>query len=128
MLILSPMMVAPVCHVGDPINLTCTASVEFISWSIVVVNAHGRDQEITAFINSRDTSQLPTRRVINSTTFNFMRSSAQGVSPLMSMLSIDSVSIDLNGTVVNCMNVANPMISASTAIYIIDTSTNYSEL
>ena len=27
---LSPEMVAPVCHVGDPLLLTCTASVEFI--------------------------------------------------------------------------------------------------
>ena len=52
MLILSPMMVAPVCHVGDPLQLTCTASVEFIRWSIVVVNEHGRDEEFTAFINS----------------------------------------------------------------------------
>ena len=51
MLILSPMMVAPVCHVGDPLQLTCTASVEFIRWSIVVVNEHGRDEEFTAFIN-----------------------------------------------------------------------------
>ena len=128
MLILSPMMVAPVCHVRDPINLTCTTSVEFISWSIMLDNTHGRDQEITAFINSKDLSQQPIRRVVNSTTFNFMRISAQGESPLISTLSIDLVSIDLNGTVVNCMNVANSMISASTAIYVIDTTTNYSDI
>ena len=57
-----------------------------------------------------------------------MRTSAQGESPLISTLSIDSVSIDLNGTVVNCMNVANSMMSASTAIYVIDTSINYSDI
>jgi hypothetical protein len=35
------------------------------------------------------------------------------------MLSIDSVSIGLNGTVVRCSDVLNPMASASTTIYII---------
>ena len=122
MVTLSPMTVAPVCRVGDPLQITCTASVEFIRWSIVVVNEQGMDDEITTFSNSRDPSQQVTPVVVNSTTFTFMRTSAQGVLPLINTLYINSVSIGLNGTVVSCMDVANPMISASTTIYIIDTS------
>jgi hypothetical protein len=72
--------------------------------------------------NSRDTYQIPGSVDVNLTTFTFMRSSAQGASPLVSTLSIDSVSIGLNGTVVRCSDLANPMISASTTIYIISDS------
>ena len=119
MVTLSPMMVAPVCRVGDPLQLTCTASVEFIRWSIVVVNEHGMEEEITAIRNSIDLSPEPIDRIINSTTFTFSRTSAEDVSPLISTLSIDSVSIDLNGTVVNCMDANNLTASNSTTIQII---------
>ena len=110
------------CHVGDPLQITCTAPVEFLRWTIVVVNEQGMNEEITAIRNSLDSSQQLTQVVVNSTTFTFMRTSTQRASPLISTLSIDSVSIGLNGTVVRCMDVANPMISASTTIQIIDTS------
>ena len=116
------MMVVPVCHVGDPLQITCTASVEFMQWSIVVVNEHGMDEEITAIRNSLDFSSPPIERVVNSTTFTITRTSAQGESPLISALSIDSVNISLNGTVVNCMDANSEMVSASTTIQIIDTS------
>ncbi|MCG8623056.1 MAG: hypothetical protein MJE68_13805, partial [Proteobacteria bacterium] len=40
-LILSPMSVASVCSVGDPFQLTCTASVEAgIKWNIFRVNVN----------------------------------------------------------------------------------------
>ena len=119
MVTLSPMSVAPVCDVGDPLQLTCAASVEFIRWNITVVNDQGITEEITVNSNSGDTSQQISQRVINSTTFTFMRSSAQN-GPLISTLSIDSVSIGLNGTVVRCVEVGGSMLSsASTTIHII---------
>ena len=118
MLTLSPMTVAPVCHVGDQLNLTCTASVDFLEWSISLVNEQGILEEITAYSNSRDTSQQVPPLRVNSTTFTFTRSSAQGDLPLISTLSIGSVSIGLNGTVVHCMEVGGSMTSASTTIQI----------
>ena len=118
------MMVAPVCHVGDHLNLTCTASVEFITWNFMVVNGLGRDEEITIFSTSSHQS-MPI--VVNSTTFTLIRNSPQNVLPLIVTLSIDSVSIGLNGTVVNCMDTRNSTMSASTTIQIIDTSANNSE-
>ena len=123
MLTLSPMMVAPVCHVGDPLQLTCTAPVEFLRWSILRVNEQGTLERITndVKVNSRDDSQMVQTRV-NSTTITFTRISTQGASPLTSTLSVDSISTDFNGKVVRCINVANPMISASTTIQIIDSN------
>ena len=118
MVTLSPMRVAPVCDVGDQLQLICTASVEFIRWSIMVVNDQGIAEEITANINSGDTSQQMSQRIINSTTFTFMRSSAQNRS-LVSTLSIDSVSTGLNETLVRCREVGGSMTSASTTIHII---------
>jgi glutamine phosphoribosylpyrophosphate amidotransferase len=117
------MSVAPVCRVGDPLQLTCTASAEFIRWNILQSNEHGALAEIVnpARINSLDANQM-LQIVMNSTTFTFMRISTQGASPLVTTLSIDSVGVGLNGTVVNCTNVANPMTSASTTMQIIDTS------
>ena len=114
------MMVAPAC-LGDPLQLTCTAYVEFIKWSILQPNEQGTLVEVanSAQINSRDANQV-SQITVNSTMFTFMRSSTPGDSPLISTLSIDSVSIGLNGTVVRCSDVRNPMTPASTTIQIID--------
>ena len=88
-----------------------------------MVSEEGTLEEITAFSNSKDASQQLTQRTVNSTTFIFMRSSAQGDStPLISTLSIDSVSIDLNGTAVHCMEAENSMMSDLTTIQIVDIS------
>ena len=80
-------------------------------------------EEITLSRISLDPSPPPRERIVNSTTFTFTRTSAQDVSPLISILSIDSVSISLNRTIVNCTADANnSMVSASTIIQIMDTS------
>ena len=99
MVTLYPMMLAPVCCVGDPLQLTCTATVEFISWSAFRISEQGTlEMEISDEpINSRDANQMA-QTVVNSAMFTFNRSSACGASPLISTLSIDSVSIGLNGT------------------------------
>ena len=119
---LSPMSVAPVCRVGDPLQLTCTASVQFISWSIMVINNQGTLEEITAFSNSRDMTQQSSPIVVNDTLFTFMRISARNDTPLISTLAINSTSIGLNGTVVHCIDASNPgtMTSTSTIIEIMD--------
>ena len=56
--------------------------------------------------------------MVNSTTFTVSRLSAQGSSPLVSTMTIDSVSEDLNGVAVSCMDVAASE-SATTTIRII---------
>ena len=122
MVTLSPMKLAPVCRVGDPLQLSCTASVQFIKWSILQANEYGALVEVVnaAQINSRDSNQI-SQREVNSTTLTFIRTSAEGDLPLISTLTTDSVSIGLNGTVICCSDLANQMTSAST-IQIIDAS------
>ena len=122
MVTLSPMSVAPVCHVGDPLQITCTASVQFIRWSITVVNEQGMEIETTVSSNSRDPSPPPRERIINSIRFTFSRTSAEDDLPLITTLVINSTSIGLNGTVVHCMDASNPMTSASTTIKIMNIS------
>jgi hypothetical protein len=115
------MRVAPVCRVGDPLQLTCTASVESgIKWNISRNNEQiGSDVLIT--IGSAYDQR--TSITVNSVTFTFIRTSIQGALPLVSTLSINTVSIGLNGTVVRCtdLTVADPMLSAGTTIHIVDT-------
>ena len=59
MVTLPPMTVAPVRRVGDPLQLTCTATVEFISWSVFRISEQGTlEKEINNVpINSRDPNQ-----------------------------------------------------------------------
>ena len=125
MVTLSPMTVAPVCRVGDQLQITCTASVKFIRWNILQANEQGMLVEPVpaAQINSLDDNQM-SQSTVNSSTFTFTRISAKRTLPLISMLSIDSVSIGLNGTAVNCSDVANltTLTQASTTIQVIDNS------
>lgn len=121
-------MVAPVCRVGDPLELTCTASIEFICWSIYHVNEQGDLENIINDVplNSIDVRQMPQPTTIDLATFTFMRTSAQGELPLITTLSIDSVSIGLNGTNISCIDgrkqEGNKLMPASTTIQVIDTS------
>ena len=125
MVTLSPMIVAPVCHVGDPLQMTCTASTEFLMWRVFRINDQGMVKKVIndEIINSMDMHQT-TLTTVNSVTLTFTRTSAQEAnSPLISTLSIDSVSIGFNGTVVNCTDVAIVnSTAASTTIHIIDDS------
>ena len=84
-------------------------------------NEVGRFQEYPRFISYDGAEQTSNIRV-NSTTFTFMRTSAQGSSsPLISTLLIDSVSSTLNGTVVHCMDVGASM-TTSTTIHLYDST------
>ena len=129
-LMISPAMMAPVCHVGDPLNITCMASTaEFIEWSIMLIYNHlGTPENITSLYVGSTSQQVHVPPIaVNSTTFTFKRDSPQGASPLISTLSIDSVSIGLNGTIVRCMEVGNTMTSASITIQIVDVSNSESD-
>ena len=78
-------------------------------------NDQGRLQEYPQFI-SQDGSQQTHNSVItvNSTTFTFMRTSAQGSSPLVSTLVINSVGSTLNGTTVRCEDAETSTTASST--------------
>ena len=114
-LTLFPTSVASVCSVGDPLQLTCTAPVESgIKWNIFQIVG-----EVVITIGSA--KNQTTLATVNSVMFTFTKVSDPGASPLVSTLSIDSVSIGLNGTVVNCSDLSDSTTSAATIIQIIDT-------
>jgi hypothetical protein len=77
-------------------------------------------------VNSEDLHQMPHPIEHSLATFTFTRTSAQGELPLVTTLSINSVSIGLNGIVVNCSDgrsqEENKLMTASVTIQIIDTS------
>ena len=115
------MSVAPVCQDGGPLQLTCTASVESgIRWKIFNQVNEQIINDVLITIGSANNQRTPV--TVDHVMFTFMRTSAQGASPLVSTLSIDSVSVDLNGTVVRCADLSDPSISVMTIIQIIDTS------
>ena len=120
MVTLSPMSVAPVCRVGDPLQLTCTASVINIQWRFTVANEQGVDEEFMSFSTASAMSNRSVIIQVNSTTFTLIRNSSRNDLPLTVTLSIDSVGTSLNGTVVSCNDPGNSTVSASTTIQIID--------
>ena len=108
------------CSVGDPLHLTCTASVEAgIKWNIFRVDVNGIG-DVLITVGSAKNQMIP--MTVDSVMFTFIKNSAPGATPLVSTLSVDSVSIGLNGTIVNCSDLSDSMTSAATTIQIIDTS------
>ena len=117
--ILSPAAVAPVCKVGNQLELTCNISGSYLRWILAVGDEQGMLQEHRRNINSQDESQQISQVVVNSTTFTFMRTSSQDILPLGSTLVINSVSRDLNGVMVYCVDV-NASRAVSTTIHLFD--------
>ena len=87
-------------------------------------NGLGRPQNYERNINSQDRSQQVSTVTLNSTTFTFMRSSTQGMTPLVSTLVISSVSIALNETIIHCID-ASTSLMASTTIQILGVTQEY---
>ena len=61
--------------------------------------------------------------MINSTSFTFSRISARGIMPLVSRLTIDPLTIGLNGIMINCTDVSM-METASTTIHVLNRPNN----
>ena len=112
---ISPSPVAAVCQEGDQLELTCTSSGIFLRWEFTVF------PENTAIITSAGPSGIPPPLLISSSMITFSRLSGQDVLPLISRVTVASVSIGLNGTVVNCFEGSTSTdIVATTVIRIID--------
>ena len=114
---LSPPGVAPVCS-GDQLELMCTTTGRLLCWRIINVTrglnyTYTLTRTIQATVLDEDAM---TQLVINSTMFNFSRTSAQDSLPVMSKVVIGPVSSGLNGTVMNCVNLGTSSSSSTTII------------
>lgn len=112
---------APVCH-GEELQLTCntTELYTYLMWSFTVHNDLGVLMNYTRGVSSIDRSQQNSQIVINSTSFDFLRISNQGMS-LITTMTINSVGNSLNGVIVGCTGMGNfERMTATTTISIIN--------
>jgi hypothetical protein len=106
---LSPSGIASICH-GEQLNLVCTSHGGFLEWSFFANDglSDGRYTRILSTISQM--SQL----MINQTVFTFSRISGENSLPLTSRLSISPIGGGLNGTLVNCTDLATFNTSSAT--------------
>ena len=113
---LSPPGVAPVCS-GGQLELTCTTTGEFLRWRFRAFRGNETiSTEFTRTIASTVSAETISDLTVNSTVFNFSRTSARDSLPVISRLVIDPVSSGLNGTVINCVDLDTAESSATTII------------
>ena len=107
---ISPSGVAPVCQIGEQLELTCSVTGKFLRWEFSVTGT------FTPIISAGGPSGVPPPLTVNSTVFTFSRLSIQ---PLISTMTVNSVSEGLNGVQVHCVD-EEASESATTTIHIID--------
>ena len=116
---ISPSGVAPVCRVGDQLELMCTSSGTVHRWEFTVFPENV--SHTTVPILSVGTSGSSTPLMISNSMITFSRLSGQDSLPLISMARVSSVTNGLNRTVVNCFEgVSSTDSVATTTIRIID--------
>ena len=115
---ISPSPVAPVCQVGDQLELRCSSTGIIHRWEITVMMPHTMTSIINV-LSSTGSGGSPVVR-LNNSTFIVPRLSGLGSLPLMSRMTITPVSRSLNGTVVSCFEGTSSTESvATTIVYII---------
>ena len=100
LVMLLPHEQASVCH-GEQLQLTCNTTEVYLTWSYSLYNEQGLLINYTRKISSLDMSRQYSQIVVNSTLFDFVRISDQGL-PLISTLMISSVVNGLNGVAIGC--------------------------
>ena len=113
---ISPSGVAPVCQVGDQLELTCSVAGVFIRWQFTVILEDGRAMTFMPIVTAGGSSGVPPPRMANPTTFTFSRLSTQ---PLTSTMTINPVSEGLNGVQMSCEDVKASE-SATTTVQLVD--------
>ena len=115
-------MIAPVCHVGGELDLTCsTTAARYLRWRFSVFNEQLQITNIEMNINSLDASVQTASIRVNSTSFISTRTSTQRASPLVSTLTIINVTYNLNETRVHCVEVDGSMSANFTTIIVVET-------
>ena len=112
------MGIAPVCQVGNQLELSCSVTGIFLRWEFTIFPENMT--YVQTPVTSSGPSGIPPPVRINTTMFTYSRLSGPSSLPLISRLTINPVSRGLNGTVVNCFEGSTstePV--AKTTIYIV---------
>ena len=112
---LSPPGVAPVCN-GGQLELTCTTAGRFLRWRFTVIRGNETITIIRTIQAAVPAGDAISHLTLNSTMFNFSRTSSEGSLPLTSKLVIGPVSSNLNGTVMNCIDLVSSNLSSTTIV------------
>ena len=116
---ISPSPVAPVCQEGDQLELTCTSSGTVHRWEFTVFPENITHRTVP--VTLAGTSGVPPPLTVSSSMITFSRLSGQDSLPLISRITIATVSRGLNRTVVNCLEgISSTDSVATTTIRIID--------
>ena len=115
---ISPSAVAPVCQVGDQLELRCTTTTGMNHrWKFTVFPENITH---TSYVTSFGMSGTPPSLTISTSMITFSRLSGPNSLPLVSRIVVSPVSSGLNGTVVNCFEGILSTDSVTTSsIYII---------
>ena len=117
---ISPSGVAPVCQVGDQLELMCTVTGMFQTWRFTAIPESGSAVTYMRNILSTRSSGVDSQPTTINTTImiTFSRISTQNELPLISRMVINTVSEGFNGTEVNCVNSVTSEV-ATTTIHVI---------
>ena len=95
----------------------CTTTGGFVRWRFSVTRRLNDTITTTRTIQAAvPAGDAMFQFVVNSTVFNFSRTSAEGSLPMMSKIVIGPVSSSLNGTVMNCIDLDTSSSTATTII------------
>ena len=114
---LTPPEVAPVCS-GGRLELMCTTGGSALDWRFrVFLENETTISDLTRLFFSSDSARAAmSLLMVNSTLFNFSRTSARDSLPVESTLVIGPVSDNLNGTVVSCVDLESSNSSSTTVV------------
>ena len=95
---ISPFPKAAVCNVGNRLEVFCNSTESSLRWRITFI---GTNDHVERTMTSNTIFQEIV--VVDTTVFNFSRTSERGNLPLLSTLVIRSVSQTLNSSTITCM-------------------------
>ena len=88
---------------GDQLRLTCSTNDSALQWTLLPLGVLGDDYGFNVIVLAPH-SVSPSELVVNNNTFRFSISSN---SPLKSLMLVDNVSANVNGTRVECQSSSN---------------------
>ena len=100
--------VVSIC-LGGELSLTCIINASFLQWNINIPHYNQGQTSITRLFSTNRVTNIAETFTINETDFGISKTSDRGAVTLVSTLSITNVSVGLNGTLIQCMEVDGTM-------------------
>ena len=119
-----PSYLISVCN-GDQLTLTCSTTETFLRWSITLAQDEALNSinTFTRTVSSLSVTSLVSPVLTNSVMIDLHRSSVKDELPLVSSLTISSVSAIFNRTLLTCMELTSSAESATALVHIPENDT-----